>query len=286
MTNPDVTHFHDADSGTLSYVVSDPGSRRAAVVDPVLGYDPVSGRTDRATLEPIERFLDRERLELDWILETHAHADHLSGAGPLKDARGGRIAIGEGIRRVQAHFAKLLNLTDLPADGSQFDHLFADGESFTIGELAARALPTPGHTPDSLTYVIGDAAFVGDTLFMPDAGTARCDFPGGDAGELYDSIQRILGLPAATRIFACHDYRPGGRELRCVASVREHAAANVHVGGDVGRADFVALREARDRTLDLPRLLLPAIQVNIRGGRLPPADDNGTVYLRIPVDRL
>lgn len=284
---PAVRHFHDEVTGSLTYVVSDPSTRRAAVIDPVLGFDPVSGRTDSGPLDVVVRHVEDQGLRVDWILETHAHADHLSGAGPLQDAVGGRIGIGEGIRAVQAHFAELYNLgPPFAADGSQFDHLFENGERFAVGDVDITAMATPGHTPDSLTYVAGDAAFVGDTLFLPDAGTARCDFPGGDAGRLFDSIQAILRLPDDTRLFACHDYRPGGRELRWVATVAEQSADNIHVGGGTTREAFVAMRTARDRELDLPRLLLPALQVNIRGGRLPPAEGNGSAYLRIPVDRL
>ena len=287
VARPDVRHFYDDTTGSLTYVVSDRATRRAAVIDPVLGFDPVSGRTDREPSDRVLQYLDEQALVVDWILETHAHADHLSAAGLLKSEVGGRVAIGEGIRAVQAHFAELFNLgPTFAADGSQFDHLLGNGERFAIGELAVTAMATPGHTSDSLTYVVDDAAFTGDTLFLPDAGTARCDFPGGDAGRLYDSIRSILRLPSDTRLYACHDYQPGGRELRCMATVAEQAADNIHVGGGRSRDDFVALRTARDRELPLPRLLLPAMQVNIRGGRLPPADGNGTVYLRTPVDLL
>lgn len=287
MNAPDVRHYYHEGTGTLSYVVSDPGSGRAAVIDPVLDFDIVSGRSDAAPLAPLIDCLDENGLALDWILETHAHADHLSGAERLKAERGGKVAIGAGIRDVQRHFREVFNLEPpFRADGHQFDRLFEDGDSFRIGNLDARVIATPGHTSDSLTYIVGDAAFVGDSLFMPDAGTARCDFPGGDAGVLYDSIQRLFELPADTRLFMCHDYGPGGREVRHVTTVREQRDANIHVGNGRGRADFVALREGRDATLSLPRLILPAIQVNIRAGGLPPAEDNGVAYLKIPLDRL
>lgn len=272
--------FHEQ-SSTWTYVVHD--GETAAVVDPAVDFDAASGRADPAPAARVAEFVARRGLALEWILETHAHADHLSAAPWLKAELGGRVAIGEGIRVVQATFKELLDLEpDFATDGSQFDHLFRDGEAFRIGRLEARVMATPGHTDDSVTYVVGDAAFVGDTLFMPDGGTARCDFPGGDAARLYASIGRLYGLPAATRIFVCHDYQPGGRELRCQASVAEQRAANVHVREGVTEADFVALRRARDATLAVPRLLYPSVQVNVRAGRPPPAAANGRRYLKIP----
>lgn len=278
------TFFHKP-SCTFSYVVADPVTRRAAVIDPALDYDAASGRTGTASTDALIAYLYAEKLSLDWILETHAHADHLSAAQPIKKALGGRIAIGEGIRQVQANFARLFNIeSQVPADGRQFDHLFKDGETFQIGQLAARVLATPGHTSDGVTYVIGDAAFVGDTLFMPDCGTARCDFPGGDAGRLYDSIHKILALPENTRLFMCHDYAPGGREYRNETSVAEQRRANIHVHDGVSRDAYIKLRTERDITLSAPALLLPALQVNIRAGRLPEAEDNGIAYLKIPLN--
>lgn len=285
MSSPDVQHFYHEDSGTLSYVLSDPATGAAAVIDPVLGFDIVSGRTDAAQSEAICEFIRDRGLRLRWILETHAHADHLSAAQHVKARLGGDVAIGTGICDVQRHFSRVFNLkSPFRADGRQFDRLFDDGETFELGELEITALATPGHTSDSMTYLVGGMAFVGDSLFMPDAGTARCDFPGGDAGTLYDSIRRLLALPDDTRLFMCHDYCPDGRELRFETTVREQREHNVHVGGGRTRKAFVELREARDATLALPRLILPSLQVNIRAGNLPPPDDNQVVYLRIPLD--
>ena len=287
MSSPTVRYFHHAASGTLTYVISDPETSHAAVVDPVLGFSIVSGRTDPAPVDDIVDYLTAENLTLEWILETHAHADHLSGAQLLKDKVGGRVAIGEGIRDVQAHFARVFNLpSSFAPDGSQFDHLFGDGEVFRLGSLACRAIATPGHTSDGLTYVVGDAAFVGDTLFSPVGGTARCDFPGGDAALLFDSIQKILSLPSTTRLFLCHDYPKEGRDLRWETSIDEQRASNIHVGNETDRQTFVERRTTRDAELSLPAMILPAIQVNIRAGALPPADDNGVSYLRIPLDQL
>ncbi len=286
LSSPTVRYFHHAASGTLTYVVSDPETARAAVVDPVLGFSIVSGRTDPAPVDEVVAYLSAENMTLEWILETHAHADHLSGAQRLKEKAGGRIAIGKGIRAVQAHFAEVFNLPpSFVADGSQFDHLFGDGDVFRLGNIECRAIGTPGHTSDSLTYVIGDAAFVGDTLFSPAGGTARCDFPGGDAALLFDSIQKILSLSANTRLFLCHDYPKEGRELRWETSIEEQRADNIHVGNATDRETFIERRTARDAELSLPTMILPAIQVNIRAGDLPPADDNGVSYLRIPLDQ-
>lgn len=280
-----VPFFHAATS-TFSYVVSDPATRHTAVIDPVLDYDAAAGRTDTASAQTIVDYVQKAGLALDWILETHAHADHLSAAPYIKKALGGTIAIGEGIRKVQTVFAKLFNIeAELPADGSQFDRLFKDDDTFHIGEIEARVMATPGHTSDSVTYVIGDAAFVGDTLFMPDSGTARCDFPGGDAGMLYDSIHRILSLPESTRLFMCHDYAPGGREYRHETTVDAQKRENIHVHDGVTRDEYIRMRTARDRTLKVPTLLLPAVQVNIRAGELPPPEANGTAYIKIPLNR-
>lgn len=285
MQSVTIQHFHDPSTGTLSYVLSDPVTGCAAVIDPVLGYSAASGRVDHDGAERIMAYLRANRLTLQWILETHAHADHLSAAIVLREAAGGNTGIGVGICEVQAHFSTVFNLRPpFATDGRQFDRLFADNDCFMIGERECRVMQTPGHTSDSVTYVIGDAAFIGDTMFMPDLGTARCDFPGGDASRLYDSVQRILALPAGTRLFMCHDYPPEGRPLRYECSIAEQKAKNIHIGGGINRADYVAMRNSRDAELNLPALILPAIQVNIRAGHLPPADDNGVVYLKIPLN--
>lgn len=269
----------------MSYVVFAAAGGHAAVIDGVLGYSMVSGRTDTGPADVVLTFLREQDLQLQWILETHAHADHLSGAQYIKSAAGGtaQIAIGRGICDVQAHFAPLYNIAG-PTDGRQFDHLFADGDRFRIGPLECEVIATPGHTSDSVSYRIGAQVFVGDSLFMPDYGTARCDFPGGDAGRLYASIQRLLQLPGATRLYMCHDYLPGGRELRYVCTVDEQRENNVHVKSGVSREAFVAMRTERDASLNLPALIVPAIQVNIQAGQLPDAEDNGIVYLKTPVD--
>ena len=285
--NPRVQAFFDSPTWTVSYVVWDPGTRHAAVIDPVLGYDFKASRTDTEGADRIVAYLAQESLEVEWILETHAHADHLSAARHLHRRVGGKVAIGENIRQVQAIFRKIYNLErSFSPDGSQFDHLFGDGETFRIGNLEAKALLVPGHTPADMAYVVGDAVFVGDTLFMPDVGTARADFPGGDAHMLYRSIRRLLDLPPRMRIFVCHDYPPEGREPRWETTVAEQRAGNIHVRDGISEEAFVATRTARDATLDVPTLLLPSIQVNVRGGDLPPPDDNGVAYLRIPINAL
>ncbi|MEX2125409.1 MAG: MBL fold metallo-hydrolase [Woeseia sp.] len=284
---PDVKHFYHQPTGTLSYVVSDPKTSIAAVIDPVLGFSVVSGRTDRAPAQQIVECIRAQDLKLEWILETHAHADHLSAAQSIKAHLGGKVAIGNGIRKVQATFGELFNLkAPFVADGRQFDRLFADGESFALGSIECKVMNTPGHTSDSVTYLIGDCAFVGDSLFMPDFGTARCDFPGGDAGHLYDSIQKLYALPAETRLYMGHDYPPEGRSLRYEVSLAEQKESNVHVRNGTARQDFVAMREKRDATLSLPALMLPAIQINIRAGHLPESEDNQVSYIRIPLDTL
>lgn len=281
-----ITAFFHKPSSTFSYVVADPATHRAAVIDPVLDYDAAAARSGTTSAQALVDFLHARNLTLDWILETHAHADHVSAAQYLKKVLGGKIAIGEGIRQVQATFVRLFNLeSQVPSDGSQFDHLFKDGETFRIGDLEARAMATPGHTSDSLTYAVGDAAFVGDTLFMPDSGTARCDFPGGDAGRLYDSIRKILSLPENTRLCMCHDYAPNGREYMHQTTVADQKRANIHVHDGVPREEFIKLRTGRDKTLSVPALLLPAVQINIRAGRLPEPDANGIAYLKIPLNR-
>jgi len=279
--------FFDPVTWTVSYVVSDVATRRAAIVDPVLDYDFRSGHTGTKSADQLIAHLEEHGLTVEWILETHAHADHLSGARYLRERVGGRIAIGENIRLVQATFKKLFNLERTFApDGSQFDHLFKDGEIFRIGALTATALLVPGHTPADMAYLVDDAVFVGDTLFMPDVGTARADFPGGDAQTLYGSIRRLLALPPTTRMFVCHDYPPPGREARWETTVAEQRSRNIHVRDGIGEADFVAVRERKDATLQVPTLMLPSLQVNIRAGALPPADDNGVAYLRIPLNAL
>ena len=287
MSEARIQHFYDEPTGTLSYVVSDPATGKAAVIDPVLGYSMVSGRTDTAPSDCLLDYLRAEGLELEWILETHAHADHLSGAQYLKEQAGGAVAAGEGIRQVQGHFGPVFNMVDtIRQNGGDFDRLFSANEVFTIGDLECEVLATPGHTNDSVSYRVGSAVFVGDSLFMPDFGTARCDFPGGDAARLYDTIRSLLSLPGDTRFFMCHDYKPGGRELRWVCSVDEQWANNIHVADGIEKADFVKMRTERDAKLDLPKLIVPSIQVNIRAGRLPESDDNGVAYIRTPVDTL
>jgi len=283
--SPQVQGFHDADTGTVSYVVYPAAGGGCAIVDPVLDYAPQSGRSATHGADRLVQFVRAQRLTVEWILETHAHADHLSAAPYLRQQLGGRIAIGERIDAVQQVFGEVFNLAaEFARDGSQFDHLFADGEEFTIGGMAARALHVPGHTPADCAYQVGDLVFVGDTLFMPEAGTARCDFPGGDAHQLYRSVRRLLALPDATRLLVCHDY-PEGRPPQWEATVARQRADNIHVRDGVSEEEFVALRRARDATLDMPRLMLPAIQVNIRAGALPPAEDNGVHYLKIPLNR-
>ena len=285
--NPDITAFFDPSTYTVSYIVADPTTRAAAIVDSVLDFDPNSGRTSKASADRLIEAVRARGLTIEWILETHVHADHLSAAPYLKETLGGRIGIGEHVRQVQKVFGKLFNAEPgFAPDGRQFDHLFTDGERFRIGALEAEVLHTPGHTPADLTYVIGDAAFIGDTLFMPDYGTARTDFPGGDDRTLYLSIRRILDLPPATRLFTGHDYAPGGRSYAWESSVTEQRARNVHVHDGVGEDEFVAMRNTRDAGLDMPRLILPSVQVNMRAGHLPPPEDNGVRYLKLPLDRL
>lgn len=287
MSEASIQHFYDDSTGTLSYVVWDEATGAAAVIDPVLGYSPVSGRTDTAPVDAVIEFIDRKRLALEWILETHAHADHLSGAQHLKSRLGGTLAIGEGIRKVQAHFGTIFNLGEgFAADGSEFDHLFVDGEIFTIGELECQVIATPGHTSDSVSYRVGSAVFVGDSLFMPDFGTARCDFPGGSAELLYDSIRKLLSLPGDTCLHMCHDYKPGGRELRWACTVDEQRRDNIHVADGVSKSEYVKMRTQRDAALDLPALIVPSIQVNIRAGHLPTPENNNLAYIKTPINTL
>jgi glyoxylase-like metal-dependent hydrolase (beta-lactamase superfamily II) len=281
---PDVRPFRHESTGTWSYVVADPGSRRCAVVDPVLDFDPKSGRSSATSAGAIADFVRGEGLTNEWILETHAHADHLSAAQWLQSAIGGKIAIGQGIREVQRAFRDILNLEPaFPVDGRQFDRLVADGDTLAIGSLSAQVIATPGHTSDSLSYLVGDAVFVGDSIFMPDSGTARCDFPGGDAGLLFASIRRLYALPGTTRVFVCHDYRPGGREALCETTIATQRESNIHVKDATSEAEFTAMRRKRDATLEMPALIYPAVQFNIRGGRPPPAEANGRSYLKLPL---
>jgi glyoxylase-like metal-dependent hydrolase (beta-lactamase superfamily II) len=279
-----VRAYFDEATNSVSYLVADLSTGSAAVIDPVLGFDPASGRIDTETADQILSEAADSGMSIAWVLETHAHADHLSAAQHLKQKTGATYAIGEGICEVQNAFAAQLGASDVRPDGQDFDRLLHDGDRLPLGDLEIEVIATPGHTPACVSYRVGDAVFVGDTMFMPDYGTARCDFPGGDARQLYRSMQRILALPRATRLFMCHDYKAPGREVFAwESSVGEQLDENVHVGGGVGEDDYVAMREARDATLNVPKLLYPAIQVNIRGGRLPPADANGTSYLKIPL---
>ena len=288
MPRPHIQAFFDPATWTVSYVVHAEGHTQCAIIDPVLDYDAASASTRTQSADAIVAWVREHGLQVEWILETHAHADHLSAAPYLKQELGGRIAIGEHIRTVQATFRKIFNLeAGFSTDGAQFDHLFKDGERFAIGPLQVEALHVPGHTPADMAYRIDDAGFVGDTLFMPDVGTARCDFPGGDARELYRSIRRLLELPAATRLFMCHDYPPDDRrEPAWECTVADQRARNIHVRDGVTLEAFVAMREKRDAGLGLPQLIIPSVQVNIRAGQMPPADDNGVRYLRVPLNLL
>ena len=280
---PDVNPFRHESTGTWSYVVADPRTRLCAIVDPVLDFDPKSGKSAITSADSIATFIRDQSLTNQWILETHAHADHLSAAPWLQAAVGGQIAIGQGIREVQKSFHEILHLEpEFPVDGRQFDWLLADGDEFTIGSLNARVIATPGHTSDSLSYLVGDAVFVGDSIFMPDSGTARCDFPGGDAKLLYASIRRLYELPGSTRVFVCHDYKPGGREARCETTIAGEREGNIHLRDGTSEEEFTAMRKKRDATLEMPALLYPSVQFNIRAGRPPPAESNGRSYLKLP----
>ena len=282
---PNVTSFHHAGTGTWTYVVADPVSREAAIIDPVLDYDWKSGRTDTAAADRIVEHARANALQLRWILETHAHADHLSSAQYLKRVLGGETAIGQGIRSVQRTFKTLFGLgPEFQPDGSQFDRLLDDDATLPLGTGSIHVMPTPGHTNDSVSFLVGNAVFIGDTLFMPDSGSARCDFPGGDAAELYRSVQRLFSLPSGTRVFVCHDYSPGGRAAVCETTIDEQRRANTHIRDGVDQAAFVKMRTARDATLDVPNLIIASVQVNIRAGRLPPAEADGVSYLRVPLD--
>lgn len=284
---PEVASFFHDDSHTFSYVVSAPGQSGAVIIDPVLDFDYAAARTWTGSADRLLAHVRERGLMVEWILETHAHADHLSAAPYLARELDAKIAIGEGIRSVQKHFTKVFNLPNAyQPNGAEFDHLLADGEVLETAGLAVRVMHTPGHTSDSNSFLIGDALFVGDTLFMPDAGSARADFPGGDAGTLYDSIQKLLALPDETRVFMCHDYAPDGREIRNETTIGEQRRGNIHVGSGRSRDDYVRLREERDATLPMPRLIIPSVQINMRAGHLPPAEDNGTRYLKVPLNRL
>ena len=280
-----VRHFFDAATSTLSYVVSDSATRRCAIIDPVLDLDYASGTLSTQSANALIAYVQAEGLEVDYILETHIHADHLSSAPYIKAKLGGDIAIGGQITTIQNTFGSIFNEDEsFRRDGSQFDRILNDGDTFTVGDLQAEAYHVPGHTPACMAYRIEDAVFVGDTLFMPDAGTARCDFPGGDAKALFASCQRLLSLPAETKVYVCHDYQPGGRDMAFVATVEEHKVGNIHVGQGVSESEFVAMRESRDATLAMPTLILPSLQVNMRAGHLPPVDASGRLFLKVPIN--
>jgi glyoxylase-like metal-dependent hydrolase (beta-lactamase superfamily II) len=281
---PDVKGFFDNDSNTVSYLVVDPTTNKAAIVDSVLDFDYASGTMSYEHADAMIAEVKARGLDLEWLIETHVHADHLSAAPYIQQQLGGKIGISEHIVTVQDVFGKIFNAgTEFERDGSQFDRLFTDGDIYQIGSITAKAVHTPGHTPACMAHLIGDAVFVGDTIFMPDGGTARADFPGGDARTLYRSIQKILALPADTRMFVCHDYAPNGRAFLWETTVGAQATSNIHVGAGASEDDFVAMREARDATLAMPRLIMPSIQVNMRAGHMPPAEPNGETYLKVPV---
>ena len=284
---PTVKAFFDPATWTVTYVVYEASGSACAIIDSVMDYDPKSGRTRTASADKVIAFVKNNDLRVAWILETHAHADHLSAAPYLRKQLGGKIAIGAGITGVQKVFKGIFNLEqEFQPDGTQFDQLLADGETFVIGNLTAKAMSVPGHTPACLAYQVGDAVFVGDTLFMPDVGTARCDFPGGNANQLYGSMRRLLSLPLETRLFMCHDYPPAGRDPNWETTVAAQRAGNIHIKDGVSEEDFVKMRSARDATLEMPVLILPAVQVNIRAGEMPPKEANGVSYLKIPIDIL
>lgn len=284
---PAVKAFFDQATNTITYVVRDPATNACAVIDPVLDFDHAAGRLSYENADLVVDYITENGLQLEWLIETHVHADHLSSAPYIQEKLGGKIGVGAGISIVQGVFGKVFNEgTEFSRDGSQFDALFEDGDTYQIGEMQVTTLHTPGHTPACMTHVIGDAAFVGDTLFMPDSGSARADFPGGDAGVLYDSIQKVLALPDETRLFMCHDYGPGGRDVQWETSVAAQKAANIHVGGGNSRADFIRFRTERDAELAMPKLIIPSIQVNMRAGNLPEQADNGVTYLKVPLNAL
>ncbi|MFO7580641.1 MBL fold metallo-hydrolase [Nitrosomonas halophila] len=284
---PNIQAFFDSATWTVSYVVFDEPGGHCAIIDPVLDYDPKAGRTKNTSADKLIEFVQSERLTVDWILETHAHADHLSSADYLKSKLGGKTAIGDHIPNVQRVFKQLFNMEDsFNPDGSQFDHLFADGDTFEVGRLQGKVLFVPGHTPADLAYQFADAIFIGDTMFMPDVGTARADFPGGDARQLYRSIQKLLAFPAETRLFMCHDYPPTDRPVAWETTVAAQHAHNIHVHDGVSEDEFVGMRTARDATLEMPVLILPSVQLNVRAGKMPPAEENGVAYFKIPINAL
>ncbi|MCE2831434.1 MAG: MBL fold metallo-hydrolase [Oxalobacteraceae bacterium] len=287
MSNPQVHGIFDPATWTVTYVVYEKPGSACAIIDSVLDYDPKSGRTSQASADKVIEFVKANKLQVEWILETHAHADHLSAAPYLKAHLGGKTAIGDHITAVQGVFKGIFNLEpDFKLDGSQFDHLFKDGETIQIGALSGHTMYVPGHTPACVAYQFGDAVFVGDTLFMPDVGTARCDFPGGDAKTLYASTRKILSLPPTTRLFMCHDYPPNDRAVKFETTVADQRANNIHVKDSISEAEFVEMRNKRDATLEMPVLILPAVQINIRAGELPPKEDNGIAYAKIPLNAL
>jgi glyoxylase-like metal-dependent hydrolase (beta-lactamase superfamily II) len=284
---PEVTAFFDEPTNTVTYVVKDPASKACAVIDSVLDIDYAAGRITYTSADEVIAHIQKRNLKLEWLIETHVHADHLSAAPYIQQKLGGKIGIGDQITIVQDVFGKIFNEgTDFQRDGSQFDRLFKDGDSYQIGSMTAHVIQTPGHTPACMTHVIGDAAFVGDTLFMPDGGSARADFPGGDARTLYRSIMRVMKLPAETRLFMCHDYGPNGRDIRWETTVAEQRAHNIHVKDGISEDAFVAMREARDRTLAMPKLIIPSLQVNMKAGKLPEPASNGKRYLKVPLNGL
>ena len=285
---PDVAPFHDSATGTWSYVVSDPGTRAAAILDPVLDFDPKSARTSHGSADALLAHVHAHGLKVEWLLETHAHADHLTGAQWLRERLpGATVAIGDGIRQTQRSFAPVFGFgDDVPTDGSQFDHLFDADDRFRLGDIDVQVIAAPGHTADCVAYLIGDALFCGDTLFMPDAGTARTDFPNADAAQLWRTIQRFYALPDSTRVFVCHDYGPNGRAVACETTIGEEKRDNIHLRDATPEDEYVAMRKARDATLPMPALILQSLQVNLRAGALPPPSEDGTRYLRIPLDRI
>ncbi|MEL6323600.1 MAG: MBL fold metallo-hydrolase [Pseudomonadota bacterium] len=288
MSNPEVTGFFDEATNTISYVVADPETRRCAVVDSLLDFDQPSGRTSTKSADKLIAFVRDHDLTCDWIIDTHVHADHLTAAPYVQSQIGGKTAIGDHVPVVQRVFSEIFNENSaFHTDGSQFDHLFTDGEEYKIGKIDAKAIHTPGHTPACMSHVIGDALFVGDTIFMPDFGTARCDFPGGDAGQLFDSIQKLFALPEETRMFLCHDYKAPGRDDYCwETTIGEQKRSNIHVKTSTSRADFIKMRTERDATLAMPQLILPSVQINMRAGEMPPPEENGQSYMKLPINAL